>query len=85
MRTRDSLDTEMSEIALVSTYRFLGKGANVMITGHSNKSVDVNALRLVREFLVEDESTEGIHHLLPTTLGPIYTYLISCLANMVII
>ncbi len=58
---------------MLSTDICLERGANVVITGHSNKSVDVNALRLVRNLLADDKSTEGIHHFLPDTFEAIYS------------
>lgn len=58
---------------MLSTDICLERGANVMITGHSNKSVDVNVLRLVRNLLADDKSTEGIHHFLPDTFEAIYS------------
>jgi len=55
---------------MLSTYICLENGANVMVTGHSNKSVDVNALRLIRKL---HKSTEGIYRLLPDTFEAIYS------------
>jgi len=62
-----------SKVIMLSTDICLERGANVMITGHSNKSVDVNVLRLVRNLLADDKSTEGIHHFLPDTFEAIYS------------
>lgn len=52
---------------MLSTYIYLEKGGNVMVPGHSNKSVDVNALRLVSKLLADRDSTEGIYRLVPGT------------------
>jgi len=42
-----------------------------MIAGHSNISVDVNALRLIRRLLANNKSTEEIYRLLPETFETI--------------
>ncbi len=57
--------TGKSEVIMICTYVCLEKGFVVMVTGHSNKSVDVNALRLAKKLQEDGKSTKGIYRLLP--------------------
>lgn len=58
---------------MLSTDICLEREVKIIVTRHNNKSVDVNALRLVRKLLADDKSTEGIHHFLPDTFEAIYS------------
>lgn len=65
--------TGKSEVIMLSTYVCLAKGLVVMVTGHSNKSVDVNALRLALKLKEDGKSTKGIYRLLPDASETIFS------------
>lgn len=70
---QESSRIEKSKMIALSTLMLLRKGVPFMIIDHSNKAVNVNALRLVRKLVTSGKSTQGIYRLLPDASEAIYS------------